>query len=300
MHRCTSNIALADHFTNMLHTLGALLVLTSALSNFTVTPLGKHDLTGAAQLNVVQLATGKTLFVTQFSAFGSSGLSYLAKPEKALAAFDSADFESLVPTVDLLWPNSAIKVPEAILPNAILVADGFLVPQKDDGGIYLIQIDAELKVKNSVCLTKVKSGFFYHYAEFVDVDGDGLLDIVTARAEKGIFESGAELLWLKNPGTVSGAWTETVVTAGPDVMFRIHELDGNPKTLDIVAAQFFSSELKAYFIDRSSSQVVQSITIDENVGAAYDLHFVDVNADGKLDLLVSNHGIFNTTCLTLT
>ena len=40
---------------------------------------------------------------------------------------------------------------------------------------------------------------------------------------------------------------------------------------------------------RWSNETVQSRVIDNTLGSAFDLQVVDINADGKLDLLVTNH-----------
>ncbi len=51
-------------------------------------------------------------------------------------------------------------------------------------------------------LSSPSTGYFYHKADWYDVDGDGLLDLITARATKPLFGSGSgELLWLKQPSS---------------------------------------------------------------------------------------------------
>ena len=103
-----------------------------------------------------------------------------------------------------------------------------------------------------------ETGYFYHMAEWYDMDGDGTarsarhtrlaplphplmrvrpaarprrfsgrLDILTAKATLPTDGSlpGGKLLWLQNPGTPQGPWPERVLIDGPDVFFRIADLD---------------------------------------------------------------------------
>ena len=61
-------------------------------------------------------------------------------------------------------------------------------------------------------------------------NGDGIpgkLDILTAKATLPTDGSlpGGKLVWLQNPGTFQGPWPERVLMEGPDVFFRISDLD---------------------------------------------------------------------------
>lgn len=50
-------------------------------------------------------------------------------------------------------------------------------------------------------ITADKKGFFYHRVVLMDINGDGLPDVLTARATKPLIGSGyGEFLWLENPG----------------------------------------------------------------------------------------------------
>ena len=61
----------------------------------------------------------------------------------------------------------------------------------------------------------------------------------------------------------------------------------------IVAAQFFSSQLTLWWVEGEdvswANGTLQSILIDDTMGAFFDTQFVDLNNDGKKDLLVTNH-----------
>ena len=80
----------------------------------------------------------------------------------------------------------------------MLVADGFLMPGQDDGGIYAIR-DPDAPTAKSVRITKNKKGWFYHRAMHVVLPG-GTEGILTARAQKSVLGPGTgELVWLDIP-----------------------------------------------------------------------------------------------------
>jgi len=69
--------------------------------------------------------------------------------------------------------------------DALLVADGFLVPGKDRGGIYVVNNPAHKESEWSIPLTDPLSAdrWFYHKSIWVDLTGDGRQSILTARAK---------------------------------------------------------------------------------------------------------------------
>lgn len=92
--------------------------------------------------------------------------------------------------------------------RAIVVPDGFLVPGKSDGGVYVITMDANdiTKTTGTFKLSAKKSGYFYHMGEWVDMNGDGRKDFLTARSNAK--KDGGELVWFEHPATglTNTAW----------------------------------------------------------------------------------------------
>jgi len=95
-----------------------------------------------------------------------------------------------------LWPNEVNHVPKSLITkagsrpqqgdidDALLVSDGFLVPGKDRGGIYIIKNPSNPNSEWTACLTDPKGdNWFYHRAVWVDLTGDGRKSILTARAK---------------------------------------------------------------------------------------------------------------------
>ena len=111
------------------------------------------------------------------------------------------------------WPNEITKVPShmiqkpgqeqhstrktldkdgsfstyvnSLTQDALLVADGFLIPGKDRGGIYVVNNPSNKEAEWSISLTDSLSmdRWFYHKAVWVDLTGDGRQSILTARAK---------------------------------------------------------------------------------------------------------------------
>jgi hypothetical protein len=88
------------------------------------------------------------------------------------------------------WPNEVYNLPPGTIlgasEEALVVADGFLMPGRSDGGIYVVQEPGRHNEK-VVCLTQRRPGWFYHKAAWVDVMGTGRKSLLTARATKPFF-----------------------------------------------------------------------------------------------------------------
>merc|ERR1719262_735287 len=84
-----------------------------------------------------------------------------------------------------------------------------------------------------VKLTEDKKGWFYHQAYFIDINGDGRLDILTARAQYGLLpwsSKAGEMIWLEQPATepLSGTpWVEHKLADGPDFGCSWTDINGD-------------------------------------------------------------------------
>lgn len=103
------------------------------------------------------------LWVTGFSLAGRKG--FIKSVDVHNGHIDTVNSRSEAMT---LWPNELNSVPitagtkEAV--DALLVSDGFLVPGKDQGGIYVVQNPGNPNSEWTVCLTDKdrKDRWFYH------------------------------------------------------------------------------------------------------------------------------------------
>ena len=123
------------------------------------------------------------------------------------------------------WPNEVASIPtqsSGELEDALLVTDGFLVPGKDKGGLYVVRNPGNPVSEWRVSLTGItnlrdetlntdESNWFYHRAIFMDLTGDGRKSILAARAKFPLLQGGnednisaskggkGELVWLERP-----------------------------------------------------------------------------------------------------
>lgn len=224
-----------------------------------------------------------SLVVTSFGLFGGQdAVRHIPnlKDQVSADAFKEAPIKDLSRAIN--WPNGVQLAPEGMFEEeSLVVAGGFLPPGRATGDISVVSTESGSKKS----LTDPKSGWFYHQVEFHDMNADGLLDIVTARAKKPVIGNpGGEMVWLENPGD-AGEWTEHPMMSGPDVHFRLADLNNDGRK-EVVATQFFSKKLSLYYQQEGQWKERE---IDGQVGSPFDLEFADVNNDGKEDLLITNH-----------
>ena len=69
----------------------------------------------------------------------------------------------------------------------VLAAGGFLVPLKDRGTLTLFDLDLRPPVKHVLSDNSEDAKWFYHRVLWADMNGDGLMDMVTCRARTHLF-----------------------------------------------------------------------------------------------------------------
>ena len=147
------------------------------------------------------------------------------------------------------------------------------------------------KAVNTVKISPDKNNYFYHMGQWIDLNHDGRLDFITARSNAKA--GGGELVWFEQPegGLGTEAWTEHIITSGPDVGIQCDFMELYAKNETVCfAAQFFDQKLALYRVSTLDGTLVDSRTIDdETILDAYSVALVDLNNDGNLELLVNNH-----------
>jgi len=170
---------------------------------------------------------------------------------------------------------------------------------------------------------------FYHKVKWADMNGDGLKDAITVRSAFKVngnfcFPEG-EVVWFENPGAPydpNVEWTENIVaglSAGPnppgedsrysaDIELDIADLenDGVPEIIGgtfFTSGSFFTPTDKAIEIygapvgaanwagvnPTTNPARISILTTATANGPTFGLRFVDLNRDGKLDILATNH-----------
>jgi len=257
--------------------------------------LGKKDFAKPAMLSVFQDPVTKkdNLYISTFDlpVIGvADSVSYVQDIGSQLEDF--SNIEAFVIPGSVTWPNEVKEGNTEIFGgNGIAVAGGFLVPFKSNGGIWYSPQNEQGDFTNWVNLYQ-KNGWFYHRIEYYDVNQDGKLDIITCRARKSLFGgTDFRLVWLE-PSDRSNpldTWVEREINSNCDTYFRIVDLQDKKRLL---SPQFFGKKFTLITSDNGNffnDGYTEKVDIDRNVGAAFDTQYVDLNNDGKLDVLLSNH-----------
>lgn len=271
---------------------------TPPASAYEVEPLGSIAVDRPAFATLVTPHEGDqlALAISSFRVFGGGAVRWVPNVGQHLA-----NIEQLEPTLvtdAVTWPNAVSAAPTDALPvDALVVPGGFLVPGKGNGSISLVPLGND----GGPCgppqpLTREADGWFYHQAEWMDMNHDGRADIVTARAKRSMLGGGdSELVWLEQPkeAPLQGPWREHVLAKGPDVYFQATDIDGDGRK-EIIAARFFDQQITVYWNDAGTwrARLVEGLgsrPVDAKSGAAFDLQVVDLNGDGRPDLLATNH-----------
>jgi hypothetical protein len=124
--------------------------------------------------------------VSSFSVFDSGQIYVIPNVKKAVEKGDVSVLKPIkLDTPSFLWPNLIKVVPEDVFKErVIMVPDGFLVPTKTNGGLFAVRIDPKdiTKTTGTVEISANKKGYFYHMGYWVDLNGDGRKDFLTARS----------------------------------------------------------------------------------------------------------------------
>lgn len=250
-----------------------------------ITKVGQFSYPDAAFL----FLNGPDLHITAFKALSTDTVGEVKNVGSLLGSVASIKPTQL--TKSITWPNEALTAPKSAVAgfsDVLVVAGGFLVPGKGNGAITLM----DRKTGKTQKITST-SDRFYHQIEWLDVDGDGLLDIVTAGANKPLIGSGyGSLYWLKQPASnpLGQAWTQTKLVDGPDVFFQIEDFDGDGKS-DLLACQFFTNKLVLYknlnWLNPTAG--FTPTVIDSSIGPVFRSVTGDLNGDGKKEVVVTNH-----------
>ncbi len=240
-----------------------------------------------------------------------------------------------------VWPNEALRAPDGIFSfEAIVIPQGFhsagfpgrlSVINLEDSARQEYLIDQSTQ-NNATGFTypgdPANSPRFYHRVLFIDMNGDGLQDLVTVRSGfrvvPSIYPPYSELVYFKNPGAAldpNVQWEEVVLHGGPaagymgpDFSLSAYDFEGDGVP-EIVATHLFSSgdltqtngKITIYGAPEGGTWADVNATffmlprmkdIKADQGLPFDVLVTDLNMDGKVDILATNHQPDNCSPIT--
>ena len=69
---------------------------------------------------------------------------------------------------------------------------------------------------------------------------------------------------------------------------------GHDNTFILFASEFFNHKLSVYEINKGDGKLLRSRVIDNTIDQAYSVKYLDIDGDGKHELLVNNHETDNS------
>jgi hypothetical protein len=167
--------------------------------------------------------------------------------------------------------------------------------------------------------------YFWHHSKQIDIDGDGLLDIVTTSTrtlEEGgscwgsipnpfdmpveLDRDSAKIEWYRNLGNNNFEYHKISDSLG-GVFIDTYDIDGD-QDQDIVVSHFFwGTERPALvWLEQTAAPAVGNAwkgtwsyhVIDNTTGLGYYFEFHDIDADGTDELVYCNHNNQNNTAIT--
>ena len=253
-----------------------------------------------------------SLFYSWFGR-GNAGISAstpFGVPGDADACSSTGNSTQLLVSADFLsWPNEVNEVPPSVFgAGYIAIPTGFATPKTSDGCIAIADINAghtfgypigadHIQIITGGCGTGSirESKYFYHVAKWFDMDGDGDLDLLTARAEGKTNPtdlSSSDLVWFQNPGdgvfkAGNNPWKVFVVRSSADIADTYLDVFNNNGTIVVVAGGFASRQLVLFQgNDWTSTFAITSQVVDTD-GYYFYQEFADLDVDGIEDVIVT-------------
>ncbi|XP_049800731.1 uncharacterized protein LOC126235870 [Schistocerca nitens] len=287
-----------------------LVVLAAAVASsaaFDILPkeLGSFYLGHAAFLEVFAteqstetVADQYTLYISIFNPATLLQKDYIYYVKSPGSQLDSVD--SWVPTridQENYWPNDLYYMNSSVVGReGIIWTSGFLVPTKTKGclNIYFTGTEPFDGPYNIASLDD--QDYSYHRVIWKDINGDGLLDAVTARFHTGLLGSVTkQSLWLENPGSSQlEGWTQHMVKEdGADIHFQVEQLTAGGTTYDVqINGEFWNEKLTIYYGNNNANfwedpSELQEVVVDDTIGQPFDVYYWDINLDGVKEIVVT-------------
>ncbi len=163
-----------------------------------------------------------------------------------------------------------------------------LVPHRDGGQSYIYLNDGAAHFPERIPFGPADASI--RSAIAVDLDGDGILDVVAIDQERGplIFMGQPELTFA--PGVPPGSGLATPYADATPYALGVHDLNQNGRP-DVIVG-FVSAPSVAY-LNAGDGRTFTEVPFGDGEGTVYGFSFGDVDADGFVDIAVARSGAPN-------
>ena len=147
------------------------------------------------------------------------------------------------------------------------------------------------KTTKTIKLARDIPSYWYHKGHWIDMNGNGRKDLLIARTNYR--EGGGRLVWLENPGDKALSdekpWKEHIICEGPDVETSVDYLPQYPNEIIVWAPMAKDKKLGFYRVSTITGKLVSSRILEDDNGRMKSAQMVDLNGDGKKQLLFNNY-----------
>jgi len=232
---------------------------------------------------------------------------FFGKSQVSLVDIKTGSHVDVATNID--WPNVGNVIDTNVFGfPAAIIGSGFLVPSHTTGGIWIVDLGEKpmepVKITKDIKGFRPDSGWFYHEGILRDMNGDGLLDIVTSRCAFSVFPwnpKAGKLVWLERPkqNPLQGnPWVEHEMSDGPDFLFTMAPAAISGEDFGACAAEYIGERLT--YVHGNEKDGYSTRVVDPDLGNGFGCTWVDLNADGTLDLLATNHLLQNGSVFAYT
>jgi hypothetical protein len=199
-------------------------------------------------------------------------------------------------------------------------APRFVIPSVP-GGLFLLNTTT-LPAQSYKLSPPETCEYYYQTFKLLDLNGDGLLDVLTVRVRDDVcsplkvfppFFLKAELVALLQPQDPLASYWELRVLYNFDNVanraaigyFEFLDIDeeiygrNNHTTAELLTSEFSGGGSFIYYIDGpedwlSTNKTVKRTVIEDKLGGMYTIRVLDINRDGKKDILATTHTVVSS------
>jgi hypothetical protein len=194
---------------------------------------------------------------------------------------------------NVVWPNEV-----DLIGNELFVSGGFLLPFKS-GSIKMLDYSEVVKKEKAswTTIAQPKNGFFHRVLKVNLLNkaakgNDDGYRYISCKGQKSFFGNGnGELVYFDK---VQDSY-EMRVLLGNSCDFFIDTIDiNNDGIAEFIVPLFFEKKLMLMWTthpegDYTKPEYIRTRNIDIRMGSVFDIELTDLDNDGKLEILVTNH-----------